>query len=102
MSENRLICSIYKSSKKSEMYVYIDKKNGLDVLPEELLAFFGTPIHVFDMLLTAEKKLSRVDSAKVLSEIAEKGFLLQMPPVEENHMPGVVEFNKKLKEDEDL
>lgn len=83
------------------MYVYIDKKNGLDVLPEDLLTFFGTPIHVFDMLLTAEKKLSRVDAVKVLSEIADKGFLLQMPPVEENYMPGFVEFNKKLKDAED-
>jgi len=98
---DRLVCSVYKSSKKSEMYVYIDKKNGLDVLPEDLLVFFGTPIHVFDMLLTPEKKLSRVDAPKVLSEIAAKGFLLQMPPVEENYLPGFVEFNKKLKDAED-
>lgn len=98
---DRLLCSVYKSSKKSEMYVYIDKKNGLDVLPEELLTFFGTPIHVFDMLLTPEKKLARVDATKVLSEIAEKGFLLQMPPVEENYLPGFIEFNKKLKDAEE-
>ncbi|WP_250658415.1 YcgL domain-containing protein [Alkalimarinus coralli] len=101
MSESRLLCSVYKSSKKSEMYVYIEKKKGLDVLPEALLAFFGTPIHVFDMLLTEEKKLARVDAKKVLAEIAEKGFLLQMPPVEENYLPGFVEFNKKLKDVED-
>ena len=98
---DRLVCSVYKSSKKSEMYVYIDKKTGLDVLPEDLLTFFGTPIHVFDMLLTAEKKLARVDSKKVLAEVAEKGFLLQMPPADENYLPGLVELNKKLKDAED-
>ena len=98
MSTKRLLCSVYKSPKKSEMYVYIEKRKGVQSIPEELLTFFGAPVHVFDMLLTEDKKLARVDADKVLFDISDKGYFLQMPPVEENYMPGVVEFNKKLKE----
>jgi len=101
MSNNRLICSIYKSSKKAEMYVYIEKSKGIKVIPEELLGFFGSPIHVVDMLLAEDKKLARADAKQVLFDIKEKGYFLQMPPVEENYMPGVIEFNKKLKDSED-
>jgi uncharacterized protein YcgL (UPF0745 family) len=36
--------------------------------------------------LTEGKKLGRADAKKVLSEIAEKGFYLQMPPVKEDYM----------------
>ena len=101
MSSNRLLCSIYKSSKKAEMYVYIEKIKGIKAIPEKLLGFFGSPIHVADMLLTEDKKLARADAKQVLFDISDKGFFLQMPPVEENYLPGLVEFNKKLKDAED-
>jgi len=83
------------------MYVYIEKSKGIKVIPEELLGFFGSPIHVVDMLLAEDKKLARADAKQVLFDIKEKGYFLQMPPVEENYMPGVIEFNKKLKDSED-
>jgi uncharacterized protein YcgL (UPF0745 family) len=83
------------------MYVYIEKSKGIKVIPEALLGFFGSPIHVADMLLTEEKKLARADAKQVLFDIRDKGYFLQMPPVEENYMPGFVEFNKKLKDVED-
>ena len=83
------------------MYVYIEKSKGIKVIPEELLGFFGSPVHVVDMLLAEDKKLARADAKKVLFDIKEKGYFLQMPPVEENYMPGVIEFNKKLKDSED-
>ena len=80
-SEKKLFCSVYKSSKKNEMYLYVDRKNGIDGLPDTLKGIFGEPTHVLDLILTPEKKLARVDAAKVLSEIALNGFYLQMPPV---------------------
>lgn len=80
------ICSIYKSSKKDEMYLYVDKLEQLSRVPEVLLKMFGTPIHVFDMLLTPEKVLSRIEAPKVLADIEEKGFFLQMPPAKEDYL----------------
>lgn len=79
-------CSVYKSPKKQEMYLYVDRKAGVDNLPEALLGLFGTPEHVLDLILTPEKKLARVEAEKVLGEIEEKGFYLQMPPGKEDYM----------------
>ena len=80
------ICSVYLSLRKDEMYLYVDKRDQLNKVPEALLEMFGTPKHVMDMPLKADRKLARVDAAKVLSEIEEKGFFLQMPPPKDDYM----------------
>jgi len=82
----REIVRIYKSSRTQEAYLYLPKKNKFDDLPNELRELFGRPVLVMDMLLTDEKKLSRAVAAKVLSEIEDKGFYLQMPPPKEDYM----------------
>ena len=39
-----------------------------------------------DMLLTADKKLAKANAEDILSNIDEKGYYLQMPPVREKYM----------------
>lgn len=80
------ICSIYKSPRKREMYLYVDKREALTRVPEALLNVFGAPQHVFDMLLTAERKLAREEAGQVLENIEKQGFHLQMPPPEEEYI----------------
>lgn len=80
------ICSIYKSPRKREMYLYVDKRDALKRVPEGLLAAFGTPQHAFDLLLTPERKLAREDIHKVLENIEKQGFHLQMPPPQEEYI----------------
>ncbi len=80
------ICSVYKSPRKSEMYLYVDKREALSRVPEALLVPFGAPQHVFDLLLTPERQLAREDVAKVLENIEKQGFHLQMPPGEEEYI----------------
>lgn len=80
------IISIYKSSRKDEMYLYVEKSDALKKVPEALLEMFGAAIHVMDMPLTVKRTLARVDTQKVLDEVAEKGFYLQMPPPKEDYM----------------
>lgn len=80
------ICSVFKSSRKDEMYLYVDKRDQLKRVPEALLEMFGAALHVMDMPLTEKRELARVDTAKVLSEIEEKGFFLQMPPPKDDYM----------------
>ena len=87
-SDTKRFCSVFKSSKKKEMYLYVDRKAGVEELPDTLKSIFGEPTHVLDMILTPEKKLARVASDKVLSEIALNGFYLQMPPVEGEEVIG--------------
>jgi uncharacterized protein YcgL (UPF0745 family) len=80
------ICSIYKSPRRNEMYLYVDKQDALKKVPEALLAAFGTPQHVFDLLLTPEKKLAREDIKTVLNNLQQQGFHLQMPPAEDEYI----------------
>lgn len=75
-----LICSIYRSTKKEGMYLYVNKKRGLEVLPKELTELFGPPVHVVDLLLRPERQLARVDMAKVRQALQDKGWFLQLPP----------------------
>lgn len=82
----KLICSIYRSPRKREMYLYVDKREALKRLPEGLLDAFGAPQHVFDMLLTPERKLAREDAVKVLENIEKQGYHLQMPPPEDDYI----------------
>ena len=82
----REIVRIFKSPKKNEAYLYTRKSQPLDELPESLLAVFGTPELVMDMLLTPEKKLARAEADKVLEALETQGFYLQMPPPKEDYM----------------
>ncbi len=82
----RQLVRVYRSPRKSEMYLYVIKARGLADVPDELMTLFGKPEQVMDMLLTAERRLARVDTARVLAELGEKGYYLQMPPGREDYM----------------
>ncbi len=76
----KLLCQIYRSPRKEEMYLYVDKARGLADVPAALLDRFGAPVEVMTLLLSPGRKLARADAGEVLDSIAERGFYLQMPP----------------------
>ncbi|CAD5107722.1 YcgL domain-containing protein [Zestomonas carbonaria] len=80
------ICSIYKSPRKNEMYLYVLKADALSKVPEGLIAAFGAPQHVFDLVLSPERQLAREDIGVVLENLEKQGFHLQMPPAEEEYI----------------
>ena len=86
MSQDKLICSIYRSSKKDEMYLYVAKAKGLSEVPDALITMFGKAQHRMDMLLTPTKTLARADAVEILAAIAEKGYYLQMPPARDEYL----------------
>ncbi len=71
---------IYKSLKKDELYLYLQKKDDFSDIPEPLLNSFGKIEFVMELEITADRKLAREDSAKVLQSLEKKGFFVQMPP----------------------
>ena len=80
MSGNVRLIQVYKSPRREEMYLYVDKTRDLAELPDDLMAQFGEPEAVMLLPLSPERKLARVDTATVLAAIEEKGYFLQMPP----------------------
>ena len=77
-----LICQIYRSARKQEMYLYVDKARGLEDVPEVLLRQFGEAEEVMTLALTKDRKLARADAQEVLEAIETQGFYLQMPPTQ--------------------
>lgn len=80
------ICSIYKSPRKNEMYLYVLKADALKRVPESLLAAFGVPQHTFDLVLSPERQLAREDIHAVLANLDNQGYHLQMPPAEDEYI----------------
>ena len=80
------ICSIYQSSKKPGMYLYVLKSDALECVPEALMAAFGKAKHSFDLVLTPERTLAREDITVVLENLDKQGYHLQMPPAEDEYI----------------
>ncbi|WP_428981200.1 YcgL domain-containing protein [Marinomonas rhodophyticola] len=72
---------------QARWYVLVcGKSKGLKDIPEALMERFGKGISAMTMLLTNESKLARATPEKVASEIREKGFYLQLPPVKDDYL----------------
>ena len=86
MPEDNTNCWVYKSVRKEEMYLYLSAEDAFDVLPEELLSSFGTPVFVLSLELTATRRLARVETSKVITALQQDGYFLQMPPDLKPHL----------------
>ncbi|MDN3682191.1 YcgL domain-containing protein [Vibrio tapetis subsp. quintayensis] len=80
-----MLCSIYKSSKKEGMYLYVPKKDDFSDVPEELKKVFGTPMFVMVIKMDG-RTLAQVDIEKVKHSLKTDGFFLQVPPPVENQL----------------
>ena len=75
-----LQCTIYRGSREPELFLYVDCREGLERVPEELRVRFGTLTEVMTIALAPERKLARARAPQVLAAIADKGYYLQLPP----------------------
>jgi uncharacterized protein YcgL (UPF0745 family) len=79
-----MICTIYKSSKKSDTYLYVAKKDDFSSIPKALMATFGQPILVMPLLLKEGRELAQVDIERVKEALNQQGYFLQLPPPPED------------------
>lgn len=71
---------IYKSLKKAELYLYLEKKDDFSAVPQALYDSLGPLVFVMELQLTPERKLARESADKVIVSLKAKGFFVQMPP----------------------
>jgi uncharacterized protein YcgL (UPF0745 family) len=76
-----MLCFIYKSLKRDELYLFLEKKDDFSAVPEELIKSLGRLQFVMELQLSPERKLAREDAKKVIAGIESKGFYIQMPPI---------------------
>ncbi len=75
-----MLCQVYRSPRRAEMYLYVAKAQGLEQVPAALLNMFGEPEPVLMVNLDGKRELARVDAAEVAAKIDAEGYYLQMPP----------------------
>lgn len=73
-------CWVYRGTRKEEMYLYLAKESAFDELPHGLLERFGTPTLVMELALHPARKLAREDVTKVIENLRQQGYHLQLPP----------------------
>ncbi|MEC6906307.1 MULTISPECIES: YcgL domain-containing protein [Photobacterium] len=74
-----MLCSIYKSLKKDNTYLYINKKDDFADVPAQLMSTFGKPQFVMVIKLEG-RTLALADVEKVKEALGTVGFYLQVPP----------------------
>ncbi|TWX68001.1 YcgL domain-containing protein [Colwellia demingiae] len=79
-----MLCAIYKSARKAQTYLFVNKRDDFSSVPEGLMKTFGTPNLVTLINLATKDKLAMADLEKVKKNLVEKGFYLQLPPPQED------------------
>lgn len=79
-----MITAIYKSSRKADTYLYVEKRDDFSKVPEPLLKTFGQPIFVMLINLAKRDSLAFADINRVKNELGDNGFYLQLPPKSES------------------
>ena len=64
-------CFIYKSNKKDELYLYLDKQDDFSSIPEAILKSIGHPEYVMQLEITPERKLAREKASDIIKGIEE-------------------------------
>lgn len=75
-----MLCAVYKSLKKEQTYLYVERRDDFSAVPEALLSSFGQPQLVTIINLAARQHLALADLIKVKKQLQSQGFYLQIPP----------------------
>ena len=90
-----MFCVIYRSAKRDQTYLYVEKKDDFSRVPEDLMKSFGTPQLAMVLSLEGREKLASADIEKVKEALKEEGFYLQVPPPLENLLNQHLSGDKK-------
>lgn len=78
-----MLVDIYRSSCEEGLYLYVLQSDGFNRVPEQLLKQFGKAERAMSLDLASKQKLARADITKVIQQIREAGYYLQLPPLSE-------------------
>lgn len=79
-----MLTAVYKSKKKADTFLFVEKRDDFSKVPEPLMAMFGLPNYVMLINLAKRSTLGVADLNIVKKTLTEQGYYLQIPPPEEN------------------
>ena len=71
-------CYIYRSSKKENCYLYMERENDFSHIPEKIMSIFGAPVFVMKVLLDGKRRFVVGTANEIEEKIKVDGFFLQM------------------------
>jgi len=77
-----MLTYIYRSEKKTDCYLYLDKPAASADLPMPVKKVVGDLVLVMELEVKLDTKLALSDPEKVLTALNEQGFYIQMPSKE--------------------
>ena len=72
-------CFIYRSSKKTDTYLYLSEEDKLNDLPDGLDKLLGRLEYVMELDLEKTKRLQNAEIEEVKLNLNDVGFYLQLP-----------------------
>ena len=67
-------CFVYRSTKKSDTYLYLADKDNFVNLPEGLVKLLGGTEYVLELDLNKTRTLANADIQQVISNLNSQGF----------------------------
>lgn len=80
MNTASMRCTIYKSLRQFDYFLYVRTADGFSRIPDALQALLGRLEKVMDVELHAGRRLAQADVIEVMHQIEAQGYYLQMPP----------------------
>lgn len=80
-NDQACLITVYRSPREEGLYLYVSHAEQLSRVPDDLLKHFGKPVETLRLHLTPERKLARTQAIEVLNSVREKGYYLQLPPL---------------------
>ncbi|CAK9884877.1 MAG: Protein YcgL [Candidatus Erwinia impunctatus] len=77
-------CVIYRSTRRDQTYLFIEKMDDFSRVPDELMQSLGKLIFVMPLVLNPQRTLARADPERVKAILQAEGYYLQLPPQEES------------------
>ena len=81
-NDNSRVCWIYKDRRRGETYLYLAERDGFELAPPALLEAMGELEFVMELDLHPERKLARARADEVLRALDDRGYYVQLPPVD--------------------
>lgn len=79
-----MLTAVYKSKKKADTFLFIEKRDDFSKVPEPLMTMFGQPQYVMIINLAKRTQLGVADLDTLKQSLSDQGYYLQIPPPEEN------------------
>ncbi|HEX22310.1 MAG TPA: YcgL domain-containing protein [Chromatiales bacterium] len=73
-------CVIYKGSRKEDHYLYVEREDDFERVPEDLLKMLSELSLVITLELRKDRELAQADVNKVMQSLTDQGYYLQVPP----------------------